>query len=117
MARENGHVNDNAPIAAEARIGHVHLKISILKRSVKFHTEVPDFELTGHLGNSAAFLSAGEYHHHIGLNTRGSIGGSRPSRDRAGLYHFAILYPSRREMARALKRLIDCGWLIDGASD
>jgi catechol 2,3-dioxygenase len=69
------------------------------------------------MGNSAAFLSAGGYHHHIGLNTWESRGGSPPARGTTGLYHFAILYPSRQELARALKRLVDSGVPIDGASD
>ncbi|MBI5471445.1 MAG: VOC family protein [Ignavibacteriae bacterium] len=101
----------------ETRIGHVHLKVSDLERSVKFYTEVMGFDVMARLGDSAAFLSAGGYHHHLGLNTWESAGGSPPSPRNTGLYHFAILVPSRRELARALQRLAEHRWPIDGASD
>jgi catechol 2,3-dioxygenase len=109
--------NKNNPIHPETRIGHVHLKVSDLERAVKFYTEVLGFEIVSRLENSSAFLSAGGYHHHIGLNTWQSLGGSPPPRRSTGLYHFAILLPDRRELARAFKRLSDHRWPIDGASD
>ena len=105
------------PVHPQTRIGHVHLKVSDLERSVQFYTQVLGFELQQRLGNSAAFLSAGGYHHHIGLNTWESRGAPPPPRYSTGLYHFAILYPSRLELARALARIIAHGWPIDGASD
>ena len=101
----------------DTRIGHVHLKVSDLARSVAFYRDAFGFELMQMYGNSAAFLSAGGYHHHIGLNTWESRGGTAPAPGTTGLYHFAILYPTRLELARALKRLVDYGVAIDGASD
>ncbi len=98
-------------------IGHVHLKVSNLERAVKFYTEVVGFEVQQRWGDSAAFISAGGYHHHIGLNTWESKDGKPPARGMTGLYHFAILFPNRKELARAFKRLIDHEWPIDGASD
>jgi catechol 2,3-dioxygenase len=98
-------------------IGHVHLKVGDLERAVKFYTEVLGFDLMQRYGNSAAFVSAGGYHHHIGLNTWESRGGKPPPRNSTGLYHVAILYPNRKELARAFKRLRDHEWPIDGASD
>lgn len=100
-----------------ASIGHVHLKVSDLERSVKFYTEVLGFDITTRYGDGAVFLSAGGYHHHIGLNTWESAGASPPSAHSTGLYHFAILMPNRKELARALKRLTDHQWPLDGASD
>ena len=102
---------------ARVTIGHVHLKVSDLERSVKFYTEVMGFEITTKLGSSAAFLSAGGYHHHLGLNVWESRGGSPPPPHSTGLYHFAILMPDRKELARAVQRLLDVRWPIDGASD
>ncbi len=98
-------------------IGHVHLKVADLDRAVKFYTEVLGFEVVARMGASAAFLSAGGYHHHIGLNTWESKGGSRPPRGTTGLFHFAILLPSRHALATTLKRLLEHGWPIDGAAD
>lgn len=98
-------------------IGHVHLKVSDLNRAVTFYTEVLGFEVQQRWGDSAAFLSAGGYHHHLGLNTWESKGGRPPARGTTGLYHFAILFPNRKELARAFKRLMDHEWPIDGASD
>ena len=98
-------------------IGHVHLKVSNLETMVRFYTDILGFDLVQRFGNSAAFLSAGGYHHHLGLNTWESAGGGPPAPGTTGLYHFAILYPNRRELARALKRLVDFGWAIDGAAD
>lgn len=104
-------------IHPETRIGHVHLKVSDLDRAVAFYRDAFGFEVTQRYGGSAAFLSAGGYHHHLGLNTWESRGGQPPPPGATGLYHFAILYPDRRELARALKRLVDHGVAIDGASD
>jgi catechol 2,3-dioxygenase len=104
-------------IHPETRIGHVHLKVSNLPRAIAFYRDALGFEVMEQMGNSAAFLSAGGYHHHLGLNTWESRGGSPPPPGTTGLYHFAILYPTRKELARALQRLIDHGVAIDGASD
>ncbi|HEV8638670.1 MAG TPA: VOC family protein [Chloroflexota bacterium] len=101
----------------KTRIGHIHLKVSDLARSIAFYRDAFGFEVQQRMGDSAAFLSAGGYHHHIGLNTWESRGGPPAPRGTTGLYHFAILYPDRRELARAFKRLLDHGVAIDGASD
>src|SRR5437879_4785312 len=103
-------------IPAETRIGHVHLKVADLDRAVWFYRDVMGFDLVVNLG-TAAFLSAGGYHHHIGLNTWESLGGQPPASGTTGLYHFAINYPQRRDLATALTRLLDAEWGIDGASD
>jgi catechol 2,3-dioxygenase len=105
------------PVHPETRIGHVHLKVSDLARAVAFYRDAFGFEVMAEYGDSAAFLSAGGYHHHLGLNTWESRGGPPPAPGTTGLYHFAILYPTRKELARALQRLIDHGVPIDGASD
>jgi catechol 2,3-dioxygenase len=99
------------------RIGHVHLKVADLERAVAFYRDTLGFELTQRYGSQAAFLSAGGYHHHIALNTWESQGGSPPPAGHTGLYHFAIVYPSRRHLAAALKRLLEAGIMLDGASD
>ncbi len=104
-------------IHPQTMIGHVHLKVGDLERAVRFYTDMLGFEVQQRWGDSAAFLSAGGYHHHIGLNTWESKGGRPPARNTTGLYHFAILFPNRRELARAFKRLIDHEWPIDGAAD
>jgi catechol 2,3-dioxygenase len=98
-------------------IGHMHLKVADLERSIQFYHELMGFDLITRYGQQAAFLSAGGYHHHIGLNTWESLNGQPPAPGTTGLYHFAILYPTRRDLATALKRLLDGGWSIDGASD
>ncbi len=98
-------------------IGHVHLKVADLDRAIKFYTETLGFEVVARMGNSAAFLSAGGYHHHIGLNVWESKNGSPPPRGTTGLYHFAILLPSRKSLARTLLRILESGWAIDGAAD
>src|SRR3954471_13930246 len=105
------------PMDPGVRIGHVHLKVADLDRALGFYCGVLGFDLMQRFGNQAAFLSAGGYHHHIGLNTWESQGGSPPPPGSTGLYHTAILYPERRDLAAALKRLLDHGWGIDGASD
>lgn len=98
-------------------IGHVHLKVSDLERSIRFYAEVLGFEVTQRYGAQAAFLSAGGYHHHIGLNTWESGGGSAPPPGTTGLYHFAIRYPDRAALGEALRRLQDAAVRLDGASD
>jgi catechol 2,3-dioxygenase len=98
-------------------IGHVHLKVSDLERSVRFYRDGLGFEVTERLGDEAAFLSFGGYHHHLGLNTWESRGGRPPAHGTTGLYHFAVLYPSRRALGRALRRLLACGVALDGAAD
>ena len=105
------------PVHPEVRIGHVHLKVADLERALAFYRDVPGFEVTQRYGHQAAFLSAGGYHHHIGLNTWESEGGSPPHRGATGLYHVAIVYPTRAELAGALRRLQKAGSLLDGASD
>src|SRR5215210_2411820 len=105
------------PIESGVRIGHVHLKVADLERALGFYCGVLGFELTQRYGAGAAFISAGGYHHHIGLNTWESSGGPPPAPGTTGLYHFAINYPTRRDLAAALTRLLDAGWGIDGASD
>src|SRR5476651_1506778 len=105
------------PIDSGVRIGHVHLKVEDLERALKFYCGVLGFELMQRMGDSAAFISAGGYHHHIGLNTWESRGGSPPAPGTTGLFHLAILYPDRRSLADALRRLIGAGISLDGASD
>jgi catechol 2,3-dioxygenase len=105
------------PVHPEVRIGHVHLQVADLERAIAFYHGVLGFELTQRYGKQAAFLSAGGYHHHIGLNTWESQGGSPPHRGATGLYHLAILYPTRAELADALRRLINAGIPLEGASD
>jgi catechol 2,3-dioxygenase len=105
------------PIHPEVRIGHVHLKVADLERALAFYCGVLGFELTQRYGRDAAFVSAGGYHHHIGLNTWESQGGAPPARGSTGLYHLAILYPTRAELADALRRLIRASISLDGASD
>jgi len=105
------------PIDAGTRIGHVHLKVADLERALDFYCGVLGFELSQRYGSQAAFVSAGGYHHHIGLNTWESAGGSPPPRGTTGLYHFAVLYTTRAALAEALRRLIAVGISLDGASE
>ena len=105
------------PIDPGVRIGHVHLKVADLERSLAFYRDVLGFELTQQFGSQAAFLSAGGYHHHLGLNTWESRGGAAPPPGSTGLYHVAIVYPSRALLADALRRLQKAGVPIEGASD
>lgn len=102
---------------AGTRIGHVHLKVADVERSLGFYRDLLGFEVTQWYGEEAVFLSAGGYHHHIGLNTWSGKGVPPAPRNAAGLYHFAILYPERRDLAQALRWLIDAGYPVDGASD
>src|SRR5439155_1190934 len=98
-------------------IGHVHLKVAHLQPSLDFYCGVLGFELMQKMGTQAAFISAGGYHHHIGLNTWQSLGGKPPPEHATGLYHFAILYPTRAALADALRRLMRAGIALDGAAD
>jgi catechol 2,3-dioxygenase len=104
-------------IPATAGIGHAHLKVSDLERALAFYQGVLGFDLVQRFGRSAAFLSAGGYHHHLGLNTWESRGGTPPPPGHTGLYHVAIRYPTRRDLAVALRRLLDAGVPLQGASD
>lgn len=105
------------PIDPGVDIGHVHLKVADIERALAFYCGVLGFELTARYGPQAAFISAGGYHHHIGLNTWESAGGSPPPPGSTGLYHVAIRYPTRAALADALRRLLDSGIDLDGASD
>ena len=105
------------PVDAGTRIGHVHLKVADLNRALAFYHGVLGFEVVQRMGDSAAFLSAGGYHHHIALNTWESLGGKPPAEGTTGLYHLAILYPSRAALADALRRLVEAGVELEGASD
>jgi len=105
------------PIAEGTRIGHVHLKVADVERALSFYCGVLGFELMQRRGDQAAFVSAGGYHHHIGLNTWESAGGSPPPPGSTGLYHLAIRYPTRAALADALRRVLAAGIELDGASD
>lgn len=105
------------PVHPAVRVGHVHLKVADLERAMDFYCGVLGFELMQRMGPDAAFVSAGGYHHHVGLNTWESRGGSAPPAGTTGLYHVAFLYPTRRELARALRRVHDAGIRLDGAAD
>lgn len=105
------------PLDPLVRIGHVHLKVADLERALRFYCGVLGFEITQRYGTQAAFVSAGGYHHHLGLNTWESLGGTSPPPGTTGLYHTAILYPTRRALADALRRVLEAGIQLDGASD
>jgi catechol 2,3-dioxygenase len=107
----------NYTVPTGTRIGHVHLKVADIKRALDFYCGILGFDLVQTYGDQAAFISAGGYHHHLGLNTWESKGGSPPPKGTTGLYHTAILYPERKDLANALKRLMDNKWTLDGASD
>ena len=109
--------HETAPIDPRTRIGHVHLKVADLERALGFYCGVLGFELTQRYGAQAAFVSAGGYHHHIGLNTWESAGGRPPPAGSTGLFHLAVLYPTRAALADALRRLLTAGIELDGASD
>jgi catechol 2,3-dioxygenase len=104
-------------IDPEARVGHVHLKVSDLDRAIGFYRDVLGFELQQRMGSEAAFLSAGGYHHHVGLNTWQSRGGPPPPPGTTGLFHAAFLYPDRAALAHAVRRVLDAGIPLTGASD
>ena len=106
-----------SPLHPATRIGHIHLKVADLDRALAFYCGILGFELQQKLGSQAAFVSAGGYHHHIGLNTWESKGGKPPPRGTTGLFHTAILFPTRIELARALKRVLDADIPIDGAAE
>ena len=110
-------IKPNRPIDKRVGIGHVHLKVADLERALGFYRDVLGFELTQRYGTQAAFLSAGGYHHHIGLNTWESAGGKPPPPGATGLFHVAILYPTRAELADAMRRVLNAGIPLDGASD
>ncbi len=105
------------PIAAGTKVGHIHLKVADLDRAIAFYSGVLGFELQQRYGPQAAFLSAGGYHHHIGLNTWESLGGKAPAPGTTGLYHTAFLYPTRADLADAFRRVIKAGIQLDGAAD
>lgn len=105
-----------SPVAG-VRVGHVHLKVADLDRSLGFWRDVLGFEVQQRMGTQAVFLSADGYHHHIGLNTWESAGGRPPAFGTTGLYHVALLYPDRAALGRVLKRLVEADWPLDGASD
>jgi catechol 2,3-dioxygenase len=111
------HARERRPIDPGVRIGHVHLKVADLERSLAFYCGILGFELMQRYGSEAAFVSAGGYHHHIGLNTWESRNGPPPPRGTTGLFHVAILYPTRAALADALRRLTEAGISLEGASD
>ena len=103
--------------APHPSVGHIHLKVSDIDRALGFYRDLLGFELTQRFGNEAAFLGAGGYHHHIGLNTWHSKGGSAPADGTTGLYHSAFLYPDRAALGAVIKRVLDAGYTLDGAAD
>ncbi|HZC57269.1 MAG TPA: VOC family protein [Xanthobacteraceae bacterium] len=113
----NPAINPKSRIGPGVRIGHVHLKVADIDRALKFYCDVLGFDLMQRMGAQAAFISAGGYHHHIGLNTWESRGGSPPAQGATGLYHLAILYPTRAQLADALRRLIAAEIPFEGAAD
>lgn len=117
LESSSGETQQTRTIDPRARIGHVHLKVADLDRALAFYCGVLGFEVMARLASGAAFISAGGYHHHIGLNIWESLGGSPPPPGTTGLYHTAILYPTRAALADALRRLKAAGIPLDGASD
>ncbi|CAB4686347.1 MAG: glyoxalase [Actinobacteria bacterium] len=109
--------DETKPIDPRVSIGHVHLKVSDLERSLEFWCGILGFELVQRYGEQAAFISAGGYHHHIGLNTWESLGAPPPPRRATGLFHVAVLYPDRASLADAVRRLLAARWPLEGASD
>lgn len=105
------------PVAPGARIGHVHLKVADLERAIAFYSGVLGFDLMQRFPSGAAFLGAGGYHHHVGLNVWESLDGSPPPRGHTGLYHTAFLYPTRADLADAVRRVVAAGYPIEGAAD
>jgi catechol 2,3-dioxygenase len=108
---------EHRPVDPRVEIGHVHLKVADIERSLKFYQDVLGFEVTQRMGDGAVFLSAGGYHHHLGLNTWESLGGDAPPRGTTGLYHLAIRYPDRPSLADAFRRLHQGGIALEGAAD
>jgi catechol 2,3-dioxygenase len=104
-------------IPSQTRIGHVHLKVSDIEKALKFYRDLLGFEVNQYYGDNAVFISAGGYHHHIGLNTWQSKNGPRPPRNATGLFHTAILYPERKDLAIALRRLIEANYPLTGSAD
>jgi len=104
-------------VPAETRIGHVHLKVSNIEKALKFYRDILGFEITQRMGDQAVFLSAGGYHHHIGLNTWHSEGGEKASKSGVGLFHAAILYPTRKDLAAVVKRIFEKAYPLTGAAD
>lgn len=104
-------------IHPETRVGHVHLKVADLDRAIAFYSGILGFDVTQRYGSQAAFLSAGGYHHHIGLNTWDSLGGTPPPPGHTGLYHSAFLFPDRKALAQVLKRLVAASYPLTGATD
>src|SRR6188768_3721236 len=113
----NAPAGTERPVDPGVRIGHVHLKVADLGRALRFYCGVLGFGIIQRYGAQAAFVSAGGYHHHIGLNTWESRGGSPPPPGTTGLYHTAVLYPTRKALADALQRVLEAGVPLDGASD
>ncbi len=109
--------NNSSPIHPQTQIGHIHLTVADLERSLAFYRDILGFQVTTKYGESAVFLSAGGYHHHIGLNTWAGKGVTPPPQGHSGLFHFAILLPSRQELARVVKRLADANYPISGSAD
>ena len=103
--------------ASHPIVGHVHLKVADLDRAIAFYRDVLGFEVTQRYGESAAFLGAGDYHHHVGLNTWHSKGGTEPPDGHTGLYHSAFLYPDRKSLGQVIARVLDAGYTLDGAAD
>lgn len=110
-------MNSNYQLPPATRIGHVHLKVSNLQRALDFYAGLLGFELVSTYGEEAAFISAGGYHHHIGLNTWQSKGGNPAPKNAAGLFHTALLYPTRKDLARILQRLLEANYPISGFAD
>jgi len=110
-------MSNSDPLDPEVRVGHVHLKVSDLERAIVFYRDVLGFEVMQRMDPGAAFLSAGGYHHHVGLNTWESQGGPPAPPGTTGLYHVAFLYPTRRSLARALRRIMDADVGLEGAAD
>ena len=110
-------MEEHYTVPEQTAIGHVHLKVANLERALLFYRDLLGFQVTQYYGDSAVFLAAGGYHHHIGLNTWSSKEGTPPARGTTGLYHLAILYPTRRDLAAIYKRLKDARYPLDGASD
>lgn len=117
ITSNNLYNKDTMAIHPEVKIGHTHLTVSDLERALQFYRDLLGFEVTARMGDSAVFLSAGGYHHHIGLNTWAGKGAKPAPEGHTGLYHFAILYPSRKELAKAVKKLADANYPLDGAAD